>query len=478
LVLLAGVLVRPALAQSTRADTDAVQPGVLWQGSSPDLSLRDIATLAAPILWYSRDEPLLFTDNPIVPEAHPCDVASTTPVVYFQVVEIKLRGDESVTLPEEDDPRFFEKVEHFVLKYFFYYREDWGVGGHPHDLEAAEFEIYLDEIDDGHQVRLESVTALAHGSRWYSNILHIEPDTALPLTLFVEEGKHATGPDRNADGHYTPGYDVNRRINDAWGIRDTLGSGVLLTAAYSSAMTKPREFEYRMLPPDTSLLQVGPRNSSLSRSEDHLGRYELRRANRVSQCEEVPVERARLVSMMNDHGFGVEQEPTQYDPNDVRDALRRLRQPGGSWVPSISLRHERRLGVSLIFLGTDVGVGWIAAKVNANETSASLGGLFTPSASRFADYYVAGGVNRIFTTTSFDAEVETEEGRVGVTFSVPPRWDPYMEVGVRFRVKVSDRARWFLLGHSFGGVRLGIRTLGFSDFFDTRFVVEVGAGAW
>ncbi len=175
-MLFAAASPHTALAQSTTPADDLMQAGVLWRGSSPELGLRDIATLAAPSLWYSRDEPLLLSDNPVIPEFHPCDVPSTDPVVYYQVVEIKYRGDEPVERPEEDDPRFFEKVEHFILKYFFYYREDSGLGGHPHDLEAAEFEIYLDQLDsDEYVVRLSSVTALAHGSRWYSNILNVEP---------------------------------------------------------------------------------------------------------------------------------------------------------------------------------------------------------------------------------------------------------------------------------------------------------------
>jgi len=56
--------------------------------------------------------------------------------------------------------------------------------------------------------------------------------------VLVEEGKHASCTDRSADGHYTPGFDVTERVNDAWGVRDTLarevgsgastGSGVAL----------------------------------------------------------------------------------------------------------------------------------------------------------------------------------------------------------------------------------------------------------
>ena len=214
-------------------------------------------------------------------------------------------------------------------------------------LEAAEFEIFFDETETGFQVRLATVTALAHGSLWYSNILNVESDTSFPLALLVEEGKHATVPDRNSDGHYTPGYDVNRRVNDAWGVRDTLGSGVLLTAAYSAAMTKPRMFEYRLLPPETALLQIEPQNSSLSLSEESLGRYELRPANVISACQKIAVERERLLSMMSYHGFGADQELSQYGPNDISGALQELRQPDGGWWPSVSTRVERGLGVGL-----------------------------------------------------------------------------------------------------------------------------------
>jgi hypothetical protein len=89
-------------------------------------------------------------------------------------------------------------------------------------------------------VRLASVEALAHGSRWYSNTLKEWSDARYPVTLFVEEGKHATAPDRNADGTFMRGYDVTERVNDAWGVRDSLGHGVLLSSGYASEMTKPR----------------------------------------------------------------------------------------------------------------------------------------------------------------------------------------------------------------------------------------------
>ena len=93
------------------------------------------------------------------------------------------------------------------------------------NLETAEFEVWLEGDPGCRRVRLASVEGLAHGSRWYSNTLKVRPDIKYPVTLFVEEGKHSTAPDRNADGAYMRGYDVTERLNDAWGVRDSLGQG-------------------------------------------------------------------------------------------------------------------------------------------------------------------------------------------------------------------------------------------------------------
>ena len=181
----------------------------------------------------------------------PATAAAGGAVVYYQVTELTYRGDAPVGRPEQDDATFADKVESFILKYYFYYPEDSGVGGHTHDLETAEFEVWLEGDDSCRRVRLASVEALAHGSRWYSNTLKIRPDTRYPMTLFVEEGKHATAPDRNADGSFMRGYDVTERVNDAWGVRDSLGHGVLLSSGYASEMTKRRTEAFRLLPPES-----------------------------------------------------------------------------------------------------------------------------------------------------------------------------------------------------------------------------------
>ena len=74
------------------------------------------------------------------------------------------------------------------------------------------------------RVRVPRVEGLAHGVDWYTNTLRVERDTTFPLTILVEEGKHASVPDRNADGVYTPGYDVNVRVIAA--VHDEAGTHI------------------------------------------------------------------------------------------------------------------------------------------------------------------------------------------------------------------------------------------------------------
>jgi hypothetical protein len=52
----------------------------VWQARGP-LGLREIASLLAPMLWFSADEPLLAEGQPPIPTAHPCDIAAGGAVV-------------------------------------------------------------------------------------------------------------------------------------------------------------------------------------------------------------------------------------------------------------------------------------------------------------------------------------------------------------------------------------------------------------
>lgn len=442
----------------------ATPPGIVWQGPGPEPSLPALAHLLAPVLWFSSDEPLLvLRPGEPIPQPHPCDAPARGPVVYYQATEIVLRGEARVDGTGEADPRFFEKVDHFVLKFFFYYDEDYGLGRHPHDLEAVNVLVYLEYLPGGClRVRVPRIEGLAHGLDWYSNVLRVERDTVFPITILVEEGKHASVPDRNADGVYTPGYDVNVRVNDAWGLRDVLGSAVLLGARYAASMSKPRADAFRLLPPEGAP-GCGTRRAVRAGGE-HLGRYELRPATAVPVCAPPGPEPDRLRAMMRYHRFGAEWPADQH----TSDLARVLSDPENlfRWVSAINARLDsQRVGVSVQGPGFDAREVWIVPRLHVNR-GWGIDALLTPSASRWADWYVAMGYERGLTAGRGGAVA----GRGVNGFA--------SEIGVKLRATATGRARWALLGYRFGGVRLGVRANGFTRLREPRVIVEVGAGAF
>jgi hypothetical protein len=448
--------------------------GVVWQGAER-LGLEDIAALVAPVLWFSADEPLLDETAPAIPSAHPCDTPSTGPVVYYQVTRISYRGSIPVTLPIDADPAFEEKVLRLVLRFFFYYPTDAGVGGHTHDLESIGVEVVLGGEGACQHVRVARVEGLAHGSRWYSNILEERPDTKLPITVFVEEGKHSSAPDRNADGHFMRGYDVTTRINDAWGVRDSLGQGVLLTAGYNPEMTKPRADRYRLLPPDNPRLCLSPRRSSLG-NRPSLGRYTLRSAHSLEACD-VPEADEFLKKITKANKFGKPYPPEQFPAGDIRAELSRLDSP--DQFASFSVRSVAgQLGVAVVLRGLDLREGWLVPRLTVDQHTASAEMMFTRSASRWYGGYFSAGVLRQFNAVTETSTVDTDQGRREVTFVVPPNWDGVLEMGVKFRANIPSKLRPFVLGYHFGGFRLGLRARGFPTIFRWQLIWEVGAGAW
>lgn len=452
------------------------EAGVIWQGSR-SLSLPEIASLLAPILWFSSDEPLLIEGQGPLPHPHPCDPDQSKPVVYYQLRGIRLVGDSHVTLPEQEDVEFWDKVDRLTIRYYFYYTEDRGLGAHHHDLEVAEFEAALENTDDGcHRIRLMKVTGFAHGLGWYYNELEVKGDTRFPLTLLVEEGKHASCPDRNADGIYTPGYDVNYRINDAWGVRDMQGSGVLGSSSFEASMTKPREFPFRVVPPENPLTCRDVRNSPYARSDEFLARYELRAANKISACDSMEPESEQLLSMMKKHKFGSAHEPHQGSTWNLGDLTKPLTHTW-SWLPPISLRRDRAFGVGVTPVALELGqFGYLAARINCIPESSDLSfeGMMMPSASQFFSWYVSAG-------TAWEHDLTESEM---VIMDVPyrfrtftdPDWKFVTEIGVKFRARIPGKWRILSLGYHFAGIRIGLRSSGLDDIENLRLIFEFGAG--
>jgi hypothetical protein len=134
----------------------------------------------------------------------------------------------------------------------FYYSEKSGLGRHDHDVESAEFKTAVwrrgNCPDCRYALLVIRVIGKALGILWYDNTLEIDPSAKFPMTILVEEGKHASCTDKNGDGYFTPAYDVNRNPNDAWGVRDVMDSGLLFSGRFQSWYAKVRSDEHRVFP--------------------------------------------------------------------------------------------------------------------------------------------------------------------------------------------------------------------------------------
>jgi hypothetical protein len=455
----------PCPCAQSREIADA--PGIIWRGCRSDLTLPEIAAMLAPVLWFSADEPFIVQGDRALPHAHPCDASASGGVVYYQVPRLRLRGSERVAWPEDADPEFVRKVEAFTIRYHFYYQRDFGVGQHLHDFEATDMHVVLEQQPSGClQVRLTRVIGLAHGVDWYANELVVEPDTRLPITILVEEGKHASAPDRNADGQYTPGYDVNRRVYDAWGVRDVLGSGFLLSSEFRSSMFKIRRPGFRSLPPNGGRTDPsGTHSASVPDTSEELGTYELRPGAALGACTVIPAEHDALLRMMRGHRFGADFGADQYQVEFLHELAEPLSGPR-SLIPDVSARWDRGIGVSFMLRGLDLREAYLVPRFNWVGRNISAEVLFTRTAAQFSSWYLSSGIVREYRPSS------SEDG------SSVADWKFVAEVGAKFRAQLTGRRRAFALGYDFAGLRLGVRSSGFDTLQPIRLIVEVGAGVW
>jgi hypothetical protein len=129
----------------------------------------------------------------------------------------------------------------WFIEYWFYYPFDvGGLDSHLHDPEHLFVEV--DKLGG----RVSRVIGAGHGYLAGNNIYSAERAGAfaadLPLFAIVELGKHATAPDMDRNGVFTPGLDENeyRERAKVWGVRDVIGTINNQLLAYDSTMTVPR----------------------------------------------------------------------------------------------------------------------------------------------------------------------------------------------------------------------------------------------
>ncbi|WP_164010675.1 hypothetical protein [Pyxidicoccus trucidator] len=461
-------------------------PGLVWHGTERQLTLARLAAYVAPVYWFSPDEPgLRGPDGGDIqlPQALPFEAAADTPVVYYQFSEVSLSGGDAgrASLQRKEDPGEtvvdLRYVASFELAFFAYFPSEQGVGAHTHDVETAEFKLVVFSTDNEafqkatgmrcdpveQVVLVTRVSGKAHGLFWYWNVSDTDEGSRFPMHLLVEEGKHALATDKNGDGYFTPGYDVSRSVNDAWGVRDATRSGLLFSGSYQAWMSKVRRPEDRIYPP---LPPDSPLQGAFERPGDAGPRveYALRPLPPATQARSVP----GLYPFLEDKevpGWPVIKEAgTLEDLGEWVDAGRSLR----SW--SLSLYVDGDVGIGLVLpflvvknLELPMAGGYLVHRLYLKDKGLRDFGwmaMYTPSASRWFDHYLAAGVE-------WDSE------------PLRRRTDVVLELGFKFRVNISRSPVKFLgVFTDFWGVRLGIKSYGFFDVDRLTYVFEVGAGTW
>jgi hypothetical protein len=462
-------------------------PAAIWWGANRSLTVERLVRYAAPVVWFSPDEPNLAGAEGAdirIPEAFPADRPADRPVLYYQITDLQVRED-------LEEARAFQRAEDVGasridlrsvaaanVSFYAYYRTEEGLGAHPHDVEPAEMRLLIlrgtdleeyvgDCPDDLYFIVVSRTTGKAHGLVWYWNVLESDVDTRFPMHLLVEEGKHAFGTDKNGDGRFTPAYDVNVRINDAWGVRDIIRTGRLFSGGYQSWMTKPRQPEHRVLPPlpDDSPLQ----ERLAARIEGmELATYEIR----PLPSHEIAGDDAALRRLMENQ--------TQPDWPE----LGRIRGPKqlGQYMEegavlksfSVSLYADGDLGVGLVFpffvvshLIEPMTGGYLVHRMHLKDSQLrDFGWMVTymPSASRWMDTYLGAGYE------AEDRELEDGSSERARGF--------VMEGGLKFRANIAYSPLRFLPFTDFWGVRVGIKYRGFWEIDRFSYVIEIGAGSF
>jgi hypothetical protein len=454
--------------------------GLVWAGDDSLKTYDDLAALCAPILWFSPDEPLIegsMGKDIRMPMAFPFEDQADAPVVYYRIRRLLVReaaeGYAPVTDPADPGGTVLDisRLAGMDLDFFFYYPTEEGFGGHDHDVESVEMKVFFGKRestkDNLFGMVVWKVVAKAHGVLWYDNTLEVDEYTRFPLSILVEEGKHASCTDKNMDGYYTPGYDVNRRINDAWGVRDIIRSGGLRTGGWESWMAKVRTDNSMVLPP---LPDDSPHREQFVEDGVYASGFAVYEIRPFPDSENAADD---LKPFIDSKGYPEWPEHKLFD--DMEQVSEWFIEESFMKSFSIAYRFDGDHGLSFTFplfivknFEEPMSGGWIVNRIYFKDHKLKDIGynlLYTTSASRWVDGYFAVG----FEIDSWD----TPDGREHKTLFVT-------EPGLKFRANLKHSPLSFLTktGIDFWGLRFGVKYTGTWSFTDIGYVVEVGAGVW
>lgn len=195
--------------------------------------------------------------------------------VFYNVDSIKagelggiLNSDEQFWLRQEEYLKkrtldYFERDSNKVFavyEYYFYFIKDFGLQGHPEDLESVFIFVPRDATEDSVRIAV----GLGHFNNTPNNVLFYSNKEKRDgygehLHFLVELGGHSHAPDFDINGWFDPGIDANWHVENLWGTRDVQAiSGGGYTGQYATWMTLPRDQNHKsnkLFPPDSGLLE-------------------------------------------------------------------------------------------------------------------------------------------------------------------------------------------------------------------------------
>jgi len=177
--------------------------------------------------------------------------------IFFNDEQFWRRLEKKVKANPEFKKYLASRSEIPVYEYYFYFVNDEGLLGHPHDMER----VFVFIADDS-PVPFRIVVGDGHGDGTPNNVLIYKmnngPDSSYRyenhLHILVELGGHSIAPDLKGDGRFDPVVDANWHHENAWGTRDVqakVGGGA--TGDYETWMTFQRDPLKKVFPPDSTL---------------------------------------------------------------------------------------------------------------------------------------------------------------------------------------------------------------------------------
>ena len=204
----------PASARSAnKLDPDDIEccayrpyESVVWYGTTPTMTIQELAAYCGPILWFSPDEPLPMGPPARISGAHRVPVRASSgrsggPLPGAPHPVAVDSPAFSRTPPTSRSVIHLAEASGIELDFFYYYPSEEGFGGHQHDVESTEMKIGVLRRDDCPECPLAIVVQGERQGAWGPLVRQHARGRwrdPFPDDVLVEEGKHAVAPTRTA----------------------------------------------------------------------------------------------------------------------------------------------------------------------------------------------------------------------------------------------------------------------------------------